>query len=278
MTAVTENARIAYLNMGNIMDDAQRFDEAINAYKKAIVISPKDTSAFYNLGIAYKHASRPEEAVKAWKEAARLNPDDPKSLLAISDFYYEKNFYDLAEKGYQEILLKWPNIQDAHFKIATMYYKRNKLNYAIDAYKRVIKIDGNNDLAAKSLINIAMLKSKVKGDEKTLNESLNQIQKALLIKPGNANAFLSLGIIYSKKEMYDKAIDTFYQGIKSSNDNKIIAELYNNIGKSYYKKNMFKKSLKAFSRSLDEDSSNEQVRLNRKAAMQSYEKELSRNQ
>ena len=72
----TENARVAYLNMGNILDDAQRYEEAIEAYQKALSISPKDDAAYYNLGIAYKHAGKPELAITAWKKAAELDPND----------------------------------------------------------------------------------------------------------------------------------------------------------------------------------------------------------
>ncbi len=271
----TENARIAYLNMGNILDDSLKYDEAIKAYQKALSISPKDSSAYFNIGIAYKHAGKPEKAINSWKESIRLDPENPKSYIAIADYYYEKKFYDLAEKEYGKILIRWPQLQDAHFKIATIYYKKDQLDYALRSYKKVLKINENNELARKAYVNIAIITSKLNNDEKSLNRSIQLIRKALLLKPGDSGALLSMGIIYLKKEMYDRAIDTFYQAIKSSNDSKIIAESYNNIGKSYYKKGLYKKALQSFTRGIEEDPSNEQIRMNRKAAMQAYESELA---
>jgi tetratricopeptide (TPR) repeat protein len=76
--------------------------------------------------------------------------------------------------------------------------------------------------------------------------------------------------------MPDKAIDTFYQAIKATSDSKIIGECYNNIGKSYYKKGQHKKALQAFSRGVDEDPTNEEIRMNRKVAMQAYEEQMAR--
>ncbi|MBN2158652.1 MAG: tetratricopeptide repeat protein [Spirochaetes bacterium] len=272
----TENARIAYLNMGNILDDAQRFDEAIDAYQKALAISPKDDSVYYNMGIAYKHADRPELAITAWKKGAELDPDDPAPRTAIADYYYERGYYDMAETEYREIVGRWPQVQDPHFKIATMYYKRGNYDYALSAYNRVIELDPNSDLARKALINKALLVSKTAKGDAGLDESMSLVQKALLMKPEDAEALFALGIIYMKKEMYDRAMDTFYQVVKGAGEMSLVADAYNNIGKCYFKKQQYKKALQAFTRGIEEDPSNEELRLNRKAASQAYEAELDR--
>jgi tetratricopeptide (TPR) repeat protein len=268
---------VAYLNMGNILDDAQRFNESIDAYQKALAISPKDDAALYNLGIAYKHAGKPELAVDSWKKASALNPDTPQPLLALADFYYERNYYDLAMDEYQRILRRWPNIQEGHFNLATIYYKKNLNEYAIEEYKRVIEINDKNDFARKAYINLGILTSKSgKGGEETMQNAAGYVQKALMLKPGDADSLFSLGILYSKKEMYDKAIDTFYQAMRATRDSKLIAEAHNNIGKCHFKKGQYKKALQSFTRGIEEDPTNEELRMNRKTAMQAYEEELAR--
>ncbi len=272
----TENARVAYLNMGNILDDAQRFEEAIEAYQKALSISPKDDSAFYNLGIAYKHAGKPELAIAAWKKASDLDSNDPAPLVAIADYYYERGYYDLAETEYRKITARWPQIQEPHFKMATMYYKRGNFDYAMNAYDKVIEIDSQSDLARKALINKAILISKDTKNTESVEKAKNLVQKALLMKPEDKEALFALGIIYMKKEMYDNAMDTFYQVVKGTSDSKLVADAYNNIGKCYFKKRQYKKALQAFTRGIDEDPSSEELRMNRKAASQAYESELVR--
>ena len=272
----TENARVAYLNMGNILDDAHRFEEAIEAYQKALSISPKDDATYYNLGIAYKHAGKPELAVASWKKAAELDANDPNPATAIADYYYERGFYDLAEPEYRRIIERWPQLQEPHFKMGTMYYKRGNYDYALNAYGKVIELDPNSDLARKAMINKAILVSKNGKDDETMEKSLNLIQKALLMKPDDAEGLFALGIIYMKKEMYDKATDTFYQVVKGTGDSRLVGDAYNNIGKCYFKKRQYKKALQAFTRGVDEDPTNEELRLNRKSASQAYEAELER--
>ncbi len=270
-----ENARNAYLNMGNILDDAQRFDEAIDAFNRALAINPKDEDAQFNLGIVYQHAGKPEQAIRAWKEASQLNPQNPKPRLAVANYYYENRFYDLAEKEYQDILQIWPDIEEAHFKMGSIYFRQNQLSYAYKAFERVTKINENGDLARKAYVNMGLINADLNSTEKGIDDSINLVQKALLVKPGDPDALMSFGILYARKEMTDRAIDTFYQVIKNTQDSGMIAQAYNNIGKIHFRKKEYRKALQSFTRGLEEDPSSEEIRMNRKAANQAYERELA---
>lgn len=271
----SENARSAYLNMGNILDDAQRYEEAAEAYQKAIALNSKDDSAYYNLGIAYKHAGKPELAIAAWQEAARLNTTSPAPRLAVADYYYESGFFDLAEKEYRDILDLWPDIQEGHFKMGALYFKQNQYTYAYKAFERAAKINANSELARKAYINMAIINADINPNEAGTEESLNLVQKALLLKPADSEALLTFGILLAKKGQPDRAVDTFYQVVKNTRDSSVTAKAYNNIGKTWYAQREYKKALQAFSRAIEEDPSSEEIRINRKAAFQAYEQEIS---
>ncbi|MBN1532927.1 MAG: tetratricopeptide repeat protein [Spirochaetes bacterium] len=273
---LTENARVAYMNMGNILDDAQRYDEAIMMYEKALTISPKDDATYYNLGLAYVHAGKPEKAVDAWRRGGRLNERDPKFLLAVANLYYEKRFYDLAEQEYQTVVNRWPNEQEGHFKLATIYYKRGNYASALKAYNRVTDINETGEMARVAYINSALLYSRVHKDEGSLDKSVNILQKALLMKPGDPEALFSLGLLYERKAMCDKAIDTYYLVIRAATDSKVLGDTYNHLGRCYYKQKNYRKALQAFSRGVEEDPMNEEIRLNRKVAQQAYEAAIAR--
>lgn len=270
-----ENARNAYLNMGNILDDAQRYDEAAEAYQKALSLNSKDDGAYYNLGLTYKHGGKPELAISAWQEAARLNTVNPAPRLAIADYYYESGFFDLAEKEYRDILDLWPDLQDAHFKMGSLYFKQNQYSYAYKAFERAAKINATSDIARKAYVNMAVINADINPDEAGIDESLNLAQKALLLKPSDNDALLTFAILLAKKGQQDRAIDTFYQVIKNTRDSATLAKAYNNIGKTYFAQKDYKKALHAFSRAGEEDPSNEEIRMNRRAASQAYEQGIS---
>jgi len=273
----TENARAAWLNMGDILLDTMRYSEAISAYKKALAINPKDDAALYHLGTAYQKDNRPEEAVRAWRKAANLNRDNPRALLAVAGYYYDKGFFDLAEKEYQQIALKWPRLQEVHFKMGSIYYRRGQMDYALQAFNKTLQVDTSSELARMSLINMAVINGDKDPTEAGLTRSIEMVQKALLIKPDDPEALYAYGGLLARKNRQEKAIETFYQVIKGTRDKNLLARAYNSIGKSYFSQEEYRKALAAFTRGLEEDPTNEKMRLNRKAAARAYENELARD-
>lgn len=273
----SEHARIAYINMGNIMDESQRYDEAIQSYQKALAINPKDEDALYNLGLSFNGAGKPELAIEAWKSASSLNPRNPKPLVAIADYYYRNKYYDMASDEYQRILRRWPDLQDAHFNLGAIYYKRNLVDYAQAEFEKVVELNDRNDFGRKALVNLSLLTArKDSKSEAGLEKALSYAQKALMQKPNDPDALFATGVVYYRRQMYDQAIETFYQVVRATRDSRRIADAYNNIGMAYYSKSDYRRALRAFNRGVEEDPANEEIRINRKTAMQAYESELER--
>jgi tetratricopeptide (TPR) repeat protein len=270
----SERARTAFINMGIALDDAQRFEEAIEAYEHALSINGKDDIALYNLGLAYKHAGKPEKALLSWKRATEINPDNEKPLIARADLLYERGEFDEALEAYGLIADKWPLLPRPQFSIAAIYHKRGQLDYAKKRYLKVVELNTDAELTRKSYINLGMIASQDKKDAGEFNEAVGYVQKALLVTPNDPEALQSLGIIYSRKGTYDRAIEAFYQVIKSSRDQKLSAQAYNQIGICYYRKADYKKALRAFTQGNEEDPANEEIRMNRSSAMRAYEKTL----
>jgi tetratricopeptide (TPR) repeat protein len=67
----------AILNVGHVLEMADRTDEAIAAYEQAIRLKPDYAMAYSNLGGALNDAGRFDEAISACRTAIRLNPNSP---------------------------------------------------------------------------------------------------------------------------------------------------------------------------------------------------------
>ena len=59
----------AYSNMGVVLRDQSKLEESIDAYKKAISLNPNDGDTYFNMGIALKDQGKLEEAIDAYKKA-----------------------------------------------------------------------------------------------------------------------------------------------------------------------------------------------------------------
>jgi tetratricopeptide (TPR) repeat protein len=64
----------AWHYQGLALTNAQRFEEAITAYRKVLTLEPKHVQCWNNLGVALQAAGKTVEAKKAYKQALIFNP------------------------------------------------------------------------------------------------------------------------------------------------------------------------------------------------------------
>ncbi len=66
------NHASAHYNLGNLLDDQGRYDEAEEEWRVAIRANPDLAEAHTNLGIIFLKTERPEEAEKEFEAAKEL--------------------------------------------------------------------------------------------------------------------------------------------------------------------------------------------------------------
>ena len=74
------NEILAYINLGNLLDQVGRKDEAEDAYQKAITIDNTNARAHYNLGLLFSEQGKFKDAVKEFTKAIEINPADSEAI------------------------------------------------------------------------------------------------------------------------------------------------------------------------------------------------------
>jgi len=103
----------ALIKFGNLTMDSGRFDEAIDAYVKALVIDPKNVDVRVDLGTCYKNAGKPDLAVKEYRKALELDPRHPNAHRNLA-VVLENDLRDRAQaiKEFEAYLRVTPNAAD----------------------------------------------------------------------------------------------------------------------------------------------------------------------
>ncbi|MEO9028848.1 MAG: tetratricopeptide repeat protein [Ktedonobacteraceae bacterium] len=70
--ALDPNFANAYNNKGAALNGLKRYEEALDAYNRAIALDPNFANAYHNKGIALRNLKRPEEARAAFEKARQL--------------------------------------------------------------------------------------------------------------------------------------------------------------------------------------------------------------
>jgi tetratricopeptide (TPR) repeat protein len=71
------NYVLAFFDLGNVLDELQRIDESIIAYRQAVALAPGYADAHYNLALAYECKGEQRSALACWRAYLRLDNSGP---------------------------------------------------------------------------------------------------------------------------------------------------------------------------------------------------------
>ena len=103
-----------WIALGNAYMDSRRYNEAVDAYQKALVIYPKNVDVRVDRGTCLKNSGKPAMALEEYKQAIKI---DPKHLYAHRNMGIVLAF-DLKDakgaiKEFEKYLELSPTAQDA---------------------------------------------------------------------------------------------------------------------------------------------------------------------
>jgi superkiller protein 3 len=135
------------------------FDQAVEAYSKAIELRPFFADAYVGLGDAKAAKSDIDGAVVAYQKALVYNPVNPRVHMSLGKIFYgEKGLYYEAVTAYKRAIDLDPLSVDAHMGLGEVYEEKGLYKEATEEYRRVIEIDGKHTGA---MYNLALVYEKV---------------------------------------------------------------------------------------------------------------------
>jgi tetratricopeptide (TPR) repeat protein len=198
---------LAHNNIGNVLFEQGKLDDAVFHFRKALEIKPDYAECYYNLGNVLVQKGQIEDAILQFRRASELKPDyaDPKNNLG--NIFFQKGQFDEAIVSYQSA----SDIDPANFKIlvnlARALDRKGQFARAIAEYEKAIEIDPN---IAEVRFYLGNALSRVGQTD----EAIDQYQEALKIAPNYAEAHNNLGIAYGEKGNLGAAITQFQEALR----------------------------------------------------------------
>jgi tetratricopeptide (TPR) repeat protein/TolB-like protein len=135
------------------------FDQAVEAYNKAVELRPFYADAYVGLGDARAAKGEVDAAIASYQKALVFNPVNPKVHLSLGKIYYaEKGLYYESVTAYKKALELDPQLVEARMGLGEVYEEKGLYKEAIEEYRRVIEADAKHTGA---LYNLALVYEKV---------------------------------------------------------------------------------------------------------------------
>lgn len=159
----------------------------------------------------------------------RLIRQDLNALIKEGDSLSKLKNYDKALTSYElalAIALDNKNVEKQLFlykKTGIQNYRLGKYNIAEKMYLKGLSLDSISKVAADLNYNVFLVKRQLNEQNKALDflEKSLELYQTLELDKSSYNAFLSAGIVYKGRQLYDKALDYLikaYNGFLLIND------------------------------------------------------------
>lgn len=201
---LTQNpgAWMAHDNLGLVLTEQRRFDEADAEYRKAIAIRSNDHIAYYDLGLKAAIQGNLDEAMDDFGRTIDLCPGFAMARYQMGNVFVRENNLDDAIHEYREALKTFPELVMGHFNLANTLARKGNVDDAVEEYNLTLKNDPDFAPAHASLGRILAAKGDIDG-------AIQQYRQALEIDPNSVEALANLANAFVSKGQLDNAITCY---------------------------------------------------------------------
>lgn len=237
-----------------IQIEKQNYREAVRELSLVLAKNPKHAEARYYLASLYAGSGKRKEAIEELEEIEAESPmyvksrtfaafilrqDDQfsKALDAIDEalkidpknlnltlysvlVLRDQGEYREAERRLRQALLDHPSDERVRFNMAVVLHERGKRQEAVAEMEKLVQGNTKNS-DALNFIAYAYAE-----DGRELERAEQLVTKALEIKPSDGYYLDTLGFVYFKRGMMQKAEDTLYRAVGITGQDPVIVEHY----------------------------------------------------
>ena len=189
-----------YFLWGKTAENNLRFEEAQEAYEKALVCDGESEYIKQKLAILLIKMGRKEQAARALEQLISRNPQDTENRVLLAKVYSSLGRNDEALAIYHELL----EIQEDHdtlLMLGTLYSQNREYEKAQEMLNRLISLEGDSYLAHYSL-------ARLYRELQFFDKAAASYEKALELNWFERLAY-EVAEFYEDRQEYDKAIAVY---------------------------------------------------------------------
>jgi len=133
-----------YINYGAALRNLERYDEAIEAYDRAIRLDDKRADAYFNKGRALQALGRLDDAASAYETAIALDPSDARAWVNLGTVQKDLEQFDEALGSFERATRIDPNLAAPYANTGSIMFDRGLFKIAMVYIRRALELDPDN--------------------------------------------------------------------------------------------------------------------------------------
>jgi tetratricopeptide (TPR) repeat protein len=174
-------AWMAHNNLGNLLKDAGRLEEARSEYDAAIAVRPDFAMAHSNLGIVCKRQGRLDDAIREYRRAIQSDPDYVAAHFNLGLAFQQRGDLDQAAAEFRKYIAARPKRAEARVNLGCILMSQGQLAQAAESFEAALAIN-------PKLIDAHLNLARIRGDQGRLAEAVAHCSRALELNPRDADA------------------------------------------------------------------------------------------
>lgn len=202
-----------YFLWGKTAENNLRFDEALEAYEKALLCDEQSEYIKRNLAVLLVKLNRKEQGAKLLEQIVRNNPKDTENRILLAKLYASMRRHDEAVAVYQE-LLQIKEDHDTLLMLGTLYAQNKEYDKAQNILNRLVKLEGDSYLAHYYL-------ARLYREMQYFDKAAVSYGMALELNWSDRLA-LEIAEFYESRQEYNNAIDLYRRILDEDESNDLI--------------------------------------------------------
>jgi tetratricopeptide (TPR) repeat protein len=175
----------AHYNLARLLAERGQLDDAIVHYDSALQVNPADAEAHNNLGVTLFGMGRVDDAVKHYRRALELHPDYAEASCNLAGALAAKGDVDGAIDHYLACLALLPDQAEAQYNVASALLRRGRIDEALVHFQKTIDLNPQNANAHANFGSALLAKGSIR-------DAISEYRKSLQLSPENVAAQTNL--------------------------------------------------------------------------------------
>jgi len=151
MANLAPRAVIVRNNLGLILAQRGRLDEAVDQYREALRVKPDYELAHRNLADALLRKGRTDEAIAHYIEALRINPNMAAAHFKLGNLLVGRGRLEEAIVHFRQTVRLNPTMPEAHNNLGAAILRQGKAEEAIEHFTEALRLKPDFEAARRNL-------------------------------------------------------------------------------------------------------------------------------